>query len=57
MDNLVPAPVVFPVARRVNLSEANKNPSESHEYTMDLVYEVLFLFSCIDELAGASRRE
>ena len=57
MDNLVPAPVVFPVAGRVNLSEANKNPSESHEYTMDLVYEVLFLFSCIDELAGASRRE
>ena len=57
MDNLVPAPVVFPVAGCVNLSEANNDPSRRHEYTMDLVYEGFFLVSCFDELAGASRRE
>ena len=56
MDNLVPTPVVFHVAGRVYLSEANDDPSRPHEYTMNSVYQI-FVLSIIDELAGANRRE
>ena len=56
MDNLIPTPVVFPVARRVDLSEADDDPTHPHEHTMNLVFKII-VRSIIDELACTDRRE
>ena len=56
MDNLIPTPVVFPVARRVDLSEADDDPTHPHEHTMNLVFKTI-VRSIIDELACTDRRE
>ena len=56
MNNLIPTPIVFPVAGSEDLSEANEDPRHPHEYTMNLVYKFIVL-SFVGELAGTNRRE
>ena len=56
VDNLVPTPIMFPVATRVYLKKANDDPNHPHEYTMNFVYEI-FVVSLIGELAGTDGRE
>ena len=56
MDELVPTPIVFPVAGRVYLSEANDDPSCPEKYTMNLVIKII-VHSLTGEVAGTNGRE